>query len=229
MATRTGEPMERLASLLQLASPSLPVGGFTYSRGLETAVERGWVTDATEARVWIAGLLDEQVGRLDAPLVWRLHRAFEAGAREDAERWARFARAARETEELQREASQMGRALARWLVDLGLADRAEVAPPVRDAWLAVFALAGHRLGLDARTTVCGYAWSWLESSVQAAVKLVPLGQTDGQRILLALGGGLERLAEDALRVPDDAIGALAPGFALASALHETQHTRLFRS
>jgi urease accessory protein len=217
------------AALLQLASPSLPVGGFAYSRGLEAAVELGWVVDAAGARAWIEGLLHEAVGRLEGPLLLRLHRAFAAADREAVERWADLAIASRETEELARESRTMGAALARWVRELELASPEELAAPVRDAYLATFALAAERLGLDARDAVRAHAWSWLDASVTAAIKLVPLGQTEGQRILRDLGRALEALVEAAEAVPDEDVGALAPGLAMASARHETQHTRLFRS
>ncbi|MCB9595189.1 MAG: urease accessory protein UreF [Sandaracinaceae bacterium] len=215
--------------MLQLSSASLPVGGFTYSRGLEAAVELGWVTDAGSARAWIGGLLHECAGRLDAPLVLRAHDAFSRGDVAAVARWAAFDQACRETDELRRESSAMGRALGRWLVELGLAAPSELAGEVRESYVVTFGLAAHRLGLDADAAVSAYLWSWLESGVTAAVKLVPLGQTDGQRITLALGAELEEVAGVARALADDDLGALVPGFAIASAQHETLHTRLFRS
>lgn len=216
-----------LPRLLQLVSPALPVGGYTYSRGLETAVERGWVTSEAETRDWIRGLLEGPLATLDGPLVVRLFRALEAGDEEAAHRWARFADASRETAELQAESRATGRALVRLLVDL---DLAEPPPPaIRDAHVAAFALAAIGLDLDEARTLRGFLWTWLEGSVAAAIKLVPLGQTAGQRILLELGPALEDAATRASTLPDEALGALVPGLALASALHETQHTRLFRS
>ena len=219
--------MSSLPRLLQLVSPTLPIGGYTYSRGLEAAVERGWVVDEASSRAWIGGLLDHAQARLDAPLVARLHRCLERGDRPAADCWARFADATRETSELQAESRATGRALVRLLVDLGL-----VAPPsdaVRNAQVAAFALAAVALDLSLQEALRGYLWTWLEASVAAAIKLVPLGQTAGQRILLRLGPAVEAAAERAELLPDDELGALVPGLALASALHESQHTRLFRS
>ncbi len=221
--------MSSLAALLQLASPTLPVGGFTYSRGLEAAVEHGWVEDAATTTAWIGGLLRHSVARLDAPLIDRLHRGFGTGDDAAIRRWTALTLATRETHELAAESRAMGTALARWLVELQLATPNDVEAPIKHCYLAAFALAAHRLGLDTRDAVRGYAWSWLEGSVAAAVKLVPLGQTDGQRILLELGRELDELTDAALACEDSDIGALVPGFAMASALHETQHTRLFRS
>lgn len=216
-----------LSRLLQLVSPALPVGGYTYSRGLETAVERGWVTDEAKTRAWIHGLLEHSLTTLDGPLVLRLHRALASGDHDAALRWARLADATRETGELQAESRQTGRALIRLLVDLELTTTPPT--PIREAHVAAFALAAVSLGLDETDALHGFLWTWLEGTVAAAIKLVPLGQTAGQRILLQLGPEIERAAEHATTLPDHALGALAPGLALASALHETQHTRLFRS
>jgi len=216
-----------LPRLLQLVSPALPVGGYTYSRGLETAVEREWVTTEAETRAWIAGLLEHSLATLDGPLVLRFHRALLAGDSAAALRWARVVDATRETAELQAESRQTGRALVRLLVDLELTE--PPPDPIRDAHVAAFALAAVALGLDESDALHGFLWTWLEGTVAAAIKLVPLGQTAGQRILLQLGPELEHAAERAAALPDEALGALAPGLALASALHETQHTRLFRS
>ena len=220
--------MSELPRLFQLVSPALPVGAFAYSRGLETAVERGWVRGVDGARAWIEGLLHASVARLDAPLVDRLHRAWSDGDQDAVGRWVELARATRETDELARESTTTARALVRLLRELDRIDDAE-AELARGAYVAAFALAAVRSNLANASAVLAFAWTWLESTVAAAIKLVPLGQTDGQRLLWELGPTLEGVAERARLLPDDDVGALVPGFALASALHETQHTRLFRS
>lgn len=220
--------MSELPRLFQLVSPALPVGAFAYSRGLETAVERGWVRGVDGTRAWIEGLLHASVARLDAPLVDRLHRAWSDGDQDAVGRWVELARATRETDELARESVTTARALVRLLRELDRIDDAE-AELARGAYVAAFALAAVRSNLANASAVLAFAWTWLESTVAAAIKLVPLGQTDGQRLLWELGPTLEGVAERARLLPDDDIGALVPGFALASALHETQHTRLFRS
>tara|TARA_B100001750_G_scaffold170911_1_gene139286 strand:+ start:6752 stop:7417 length:666 start_codon:yes stop_codon:yes gene_type:complete len=218
-----------LPRLFQLVSPALPVGGYTWSRGLETAVERGWVTDEAGAREWITGLLGHALARLDGPLLVRAHRALRAGDDAAVTRWARLYDATRETAELQHESQATGRALVRLLVDLELVTRAELPEDLEDCHVAAFALAAERLGLGEAEAVRGFLWTWLEGSVAAAIKVVPLGQTAGQRILLGLGDALEEAARVAETLPDDDLGAFAPGQSLASAWHETQHTRLFRS
>ncbi|GAB5542029.1 MAG: urease accessory protein UreF [Sandaracinaceae bacterium] len=220
--------MSAVFRLLQLASPTLPVGGFSYSRGLETAVERGWVVDEAGAQSWIAGLLASNTARLDAPLALRVHRAIARGDGGEVRRWVELTQATRETAELAAESEAMGGALARWMVGLALASREEVAP-VRRCHLAAFALAALRLGLDEASTLRAFVWTQLEAATAAAVKLVPLGQTAGQRILLQTGSDLEALCRTAAQIQDDDIGALTLGLSLASAWHETQYSRLFRS
>ena len=221
------------AALLQWVSPALPVGGFTWSRGLETAVERGLVRDAPATRAWMEGLAQHLVERVDAPLVARAH---DAAARGDhaaltASSWRGYA--LRETAELRAESRATARALLRLAVDLEVLDRARFADATWDALsscqLASFGTITHALGLGRQDALRGYVWTWLESSVTAAVKLVPLGQTDGQRVLRDLGRDLDALVDRALAIDDGDVGALAHGFAIVSALHETQHTRLFRS
>ncbi|MEM9071734.1 MAG: urease accessory UreF family protein [Myxococcota bacterium] len=218
--------MTELPRLLQLVSSALPVGGFAYSRGLETAVERGWVSNVEETRDWIAGLLHRSVAVLDAPLVDRLYVAWAEGKGVDP--WVELAVATRETYELQRESESMGRALTRLIRDLSLISGEEEVL-AKKAYVAAFALAAQRFGLDRERALEGFLWTWLEATVAAAIKLVPLGQTEGQRLLFELSPALAEVAERARALPDDDIGAVVPGFALASMLHETQHTRLFRS
>jgi urease accessory protein len=230
----TGAPPERADDglsrlrLLQLVSPSLPIGAFAYSRGLEKAVELGWARDELGARAWITGLMEHQLARLDAPVLARMHRALAEGDLESARRWAEWLEAFRETHELREESRAMGRTLARLLRDLGLATPTELAP-LASCHLACFALAAVRLGLDTEATLDGALWAFLEGQTTAAVKLVPLGQTAGQRMMLSLATSIPALRRLALSLDDDAIGSALPGLALASALHETQHTRLFRS
>ena len=222
-----GEGLSRLR-LLQLVSPSLPIGAFAYSRGLEKAVELGWARDEASARAWISGLMEHQLARLDAPVLARMHRALARGDMESARDWALWLEACRETHELREESRAMGRTLSRLLRELGLATPAELAP-LEGSHLACFALAGVRLGIEVEALLDGALWAFLEGQTTAAVKLVPLGQTAGQRLVLALATSIPALRRLALSLDDDALGSALPGLALASALHETQHTRLFRS
>jgi len=220
-----------LVRLLQLASPTLPIGAYSYSQGLERAVEDRVVHDAASAQGWIGDMLALVVARGEAAIVWRLLRA--AGPDWSAfAHWNAWFRASRETAELRAETEQMGSSLARLALDLQLLDA-----PARDALPtlapvtlpAAFALAARGFEVPATSALAGYAWAWLENQVLAAMKLVPLGQVAGQRMLVALGGVLPQLVATAAVLADDDIATFAPGFALASARHEIQYTRLFRS
>src|SRR5262245_10975982 len=202
-----------LSRLLQLASPTLPVGAYSYSQGLEAAVEAGIVMDAASAEAWIADALDFSIGRFEAPVLWRMLRG---------EALNEFFLAGRETAELRAETVQMGHSLKKLVEELGLGS----VPLDEPAYPAAYAFAVRRLELDPREALIAYLWSWLENQVLAAVKAVPLGQTAGQKILLSLGSRLDELAKAAQTAEPV---NFVPGLAVLSARHETQYSRLFRS
>ena len=220
-----------LVRLLQLASPTLPIGAYSYSQGLERAVDDGIVHDAGSAQAWIGDLLALVVARGEAPMLWRLLLAAGSDWRAFVH-WNAWFRASRETAELRAETEQMGASLARLALDLELLDASARAtlPALAPVTLpAAYALAARGLAVPVEPALAGYAWAWLENQVLAAMKLVPLGQVAGQRMLLALGAELPPLVATAITLDDDDIATFAPGFALACARHETQYTRLFRS
>lgn len=232
MATRLA-----LARLLQLASPALPVGAYTYSQGLEWAVEAGTIKNEADAAIWIGDLLEHSIGCFEAPLLARLMTAWQALDR--AENRAEILRlngdflASRESAELRAETVQMGFSLRRLVADLRqselapvaqvLADLPEVAFPTGWAGLAAF------WGVDTEDALTAYLWSWAENQVMAALKAVPLGQAAGQRLLAELGRRLPAVTEAALNLPETEWCNFTPGFALASVHHESQYSRLFRS
>ena len=219
----------RLLRILHLASPALPIGAFHFSQGLEYAVEAGWVKDEIDALDWIGGVARDAIATLDLPVLLRLHRACLLGDADSLQRWSRFLLAARETEELRAEDRHMGAALARILRELGAGDSLSNQHPAELGYAAMFAVACTRWNIPENEALPAYAWTWAENQVLAAVKLVPLGQTAGQRILHSLVPLLERLATQALNIEDEDIGACAIMQGLASARHESQYTRLFRS
>jgi urease accessory protein len=222
MTTSTERP---LARLLQLASPALPVGAYSYSQGLEAAIEAGVVRDAASAERWIADVLAYSLAPMEAPVLLRLAAAWRAGDAAAAARWNAFFLAARETAELRAETAQMGYSLARLLPELGLGE-----VPLEDpSFPAAFAFAVAAWRIDPNEALVAYLWAWIENQVLAAVKALPLGQTDGQRLLVSLGARLDVIARGAARLDDDSLGNFAPGLALLSSRHETQYSRLFRS
>ena len=215
--------------LLRLSSPSLPIGAYAYSQGLEQAVEWGWVHDEASAGCWILGLLQRGLGQLDLPVLVRLHTALGQADTDRIGYWTGFLRASREARELQEEDRALGRALALLLADLGCT-RARPWVHHPDTTLALgFALAARHWDLEADAVLTAYAWSWIEHQVSAAVKLIPLGQTAGQRVLAQLLAQVPPVLAHAGVLADDDLGSLTLGQALACAAHETQYTRLFRS
>jgi len=217
----------RLVRLLQLASPALPVGAYSYSQGLEAGVEAGIVRDASSAQRWIDDVLTWSVARMEAPVMLRLYAAWRAGDGAAVARWNALFVASREAAELRAESVQMGYSLARLLIELGEGEGlAQLDEP---SFPAAFAFAAARWRIAPDQALVAYLWAWLENQVMAALKTVPLGQTDGQRILLALGERIAPLATEAAALDDEELGAFAPGFALLCARHETQYSRLFRS
>jgi urease accessory protein len=208
-------PLLSLARLLQLASPTLPVGAYSYSQGLEAAIEAGVVMDAETAQRWITDVLELSMARMEAQVL-RAQIANPTQERND------FFVATRETAELRAETLQMGQALAKLLPELGV--EVLIANP---AYPTAYALAVRQWRIEPRDAVLGYLWSWLENQVMAAVKTVPLGQTAGQKILLVLGGRLGELAQ--LELEEASWANFAPGLAWLSVRHETQYSRLFRS
>ena len=221
-----------LARLLQLASPVLPVGAYSYSQGLEAAVEAGVVHDCASAGVWIGDALALSLAKFEAPAWWRMHAAWLAGdysAVRDLDGWFR---ATRETAELRAETLQMGYSLRRLCVELGEFEDAPIAElqiMEEVAFPTAFTFAVAQWGIPARDALIAYLWSWLENQVMAALKAVPLGQTDGQRLLLRLGASLALIAHEAMAADDSMLANFAPGLAIASCRHETQYSRLFRS
>jgi urease accessory protein len=219
-------PSTHLLRVLHLASPALPIGAFHFSQGLEYAVEAGWVTDESSSLTWITGIARHAIATLDLPVLLRLHRACSSGDHESQRRWGRFLLAARETEELRAEDRHMGSALARILRELGAASSSSNQAP---GYAEMFAIACVHWRIPAHEALQAYAWTWAENQVLGAVKLVPLGQSAGQRILHSLVPILEEIATRAAAIEDDDIGACALMQGLSSALHETQYTRLFKS
>lgn len=222
----------QLLRLLHLSSPALPIGAFHFSQGLEYAIECGWVADEPSTLEWIDGLAAGSLATLDLPalhrllLAWRRHD--DAGVRE----WNAFLIACRETRELRAEDRHLGAALLRVLAEFDVTTELFPVGALNSHGVAhatAFALACARWHIEPLAALQAYAWAWAENQVVAAVKLVPLGQSAGQRVLHALASRLAVLARRAVDMRDDDIGISTSLSAVASGKHETQYTRLFRS
>lgn len=224
----TAEGRLALLRLCHLVSPALPVGAYAYSQGLEYAVEAGWVSDEASTLHWLQGSSRYAQGTLDLPILLRLHRGWLAADMTAIRSWTAQLIAARETAELRAEERHLGSALARVLCELGIP---EAAAWTNDeaAFATLFSLAAARWHIAEADAACGYLWAWTENQVLAAIKLVPLGQSAGQRLLHRLTEGMPGIVSHAATLPDTAIGVSVIAPTLASALHESQYTRLFRS
>ena len=221
-----------LVRLLQLASPALPIGGYSYSQGLEWMIEVREVRDVTSTRAWIGDVLECVIAGGDAAVLSRLCDARESGDTLRFVEWAAWYRASRESRELRAETEQMGASLVQLVADVGLLDEtsasfARCTTPV--PLPAAYALAAHALHIPSDAAIAAYVMSWLENQVLVAIKVLPMGQVAGQRLLFELAGGIPDVVARARALPDDDVTSFAPGFARASMRHETQYSRLFRS
>ena len=234
MATTTARAMPTDAALLRLlwlASPALPVGGFSYSEGLEAAVDTGRVRTGDEAADWISGQLHLTLARADLPVVAQTLRAWRAGDPERVRALNQWVLTTRETAELRLQAEQMGRSLREWLRHLPEADASVLAfaGSLEPTYPVMYALAASDCAAPEQEVLLAYAFGWAENLMQAALKAVPLGQTAGQRILARLGREIPAAVARALAVGDDQRQAYSPMLAILSSRHETQYSRLFRS
>jgi urease accessory protein len=220
---------------LHLSSMALPVGGFAYSQGLEQAIEAGVITDAVSAQRWIQDCALHNLARQEGVL-W--HCVFQAALVKDGR--ALLVRndeifALKETAELRLESRQMGQSLAalfskwpqaQWLTTLEPA-------PVGWTYTAAHASLCAAVGLSASAGLASFFWAWCENQVLCVVKHLPLGQSRGQALLQEIKPMLQAAIAHILHqagVSSQAnFGSAALGFAINSARHETQYSRLFRS
>jgi urease accessory protein len=215
--------------LLQLASPALPIGTFAYSQGLEQAIVLCWVKDEESVAGWIFGLLKNGLGKLDLPLFARFYLAFEQNDFSALHRWNAILLASRGSAELQTEERYVGGALAQVLSSLEVDGAETWLCERKTSYVAMFALAAQRWKIPLPAAAAGYAFAWTEAQVGAATRLCPLGQKAAQRILSRALPLIDTTVTMALTLSDDQIGSAAPAQAMASALHETQYSRLCRS
>ena len=219
----------KLLKLLQLSSPTLPVGAFAYSQGLESAVETGLIIDAETTQHCLEDSLRYSLQPTDVPLFSRLYQAWRDNDREQVNHWNQFLQAQRETKELRAEDHQLGIALARLLFDLGITEAQAWKKNPKTCFLTLFTLAAVKWNISLEEACTGYLWSWLDNQIVAAIKLVPLGQTDGQKVLSNTIELIPDIIRKGLLIKTAEIGASLPMLAILSAQHETQYSRLFRS
>lgn len=219
----------QLLRLLQLSSSLCPVGAFAFSQGLEQAVERGWIPDEAALAEWLVGLGRHGLAQLDLPLLLRAHQAWLRDDVASAQALAERILAQREARELWEQERDLGRALAAVLDNLGVPRARALREAPAASYLVAYALGTAHYGIPAEQALLGYAFTWAEQQSSAAARLVPLGHMATQRVLSTVLSDVPRWVADASAVPEDAIGSVVPGLAMAAAWHETQYTRLFRS
>ena len=233
-------PAVSLLQLMWLASPALPVGGFSYSEVLEAAVDSGHVTNEAQASQWLTDQLHLSQARSDLSVVAQAVTAWRTGDLPRITELNTWVLTTRETSELRQQTQQTGRSLLEWLRQLPAPDASAEAhqqlethlafardlPPT---WPVAFALAAAQTAAPVRECVLACAFGWAENMAQAAIKAVPLGQTGGQRILARLLQAIPAAVDSAIALPDHQRQAFNPMLAILSAQHETQYSRLFRS
>lgn len=215
--------------LYQLVSPALPVGAYNFSQGLEYAVHADWVQDEHSTLQWVSGVAEHSIAMLDLPLLLRMHDAWCAVDEMTARRWSMHLLASRESEELRAEERHLGRSLAKVLHALNIHTAESFIKDLSTTYACMFALATSEWHIERSQVATAYLWAWCENQVLAALKLLPLGQTAGQRMLNELLQQIPHIVDHALHIEDENIGAAVPRLNMASAWHETQYSRLFRS
>ena len=221
---------QQLLRLLQLASPLLPVGGYSYSEGLESLISQSVILDRVTLQAWIDRELQTGSIRIETAMMDRAYLAGTQSQRERLQYWNQWLSAARETEELRHQSWQMGGSLAKLAIEL--------TPEIRSLIIAIgspcnyaiaFGVTAQFWQIDRQATISAYLHSWVTNQIGAGVKLIPLGQTAGQQISWQLQDRLDLLAQTIPELADEDLYACSWGLSLASMQHETLYSRLFRS
>lgn len=224
--------MPGVPRLLQLASPALPVGAYSYSQGLEWAIECGDVHDAATAQRWIEDHLTLVMARFEAPVYAACHRAWPAGDAASLNRLNAEFRASRESTEPRAETAQVGFSYAAWcrevapLTDVQRKTLASIDSVTAPVAASLAAVASELTVADGLT---GYLFGFAENQVMVLAKALPMGQIAAQKLLFALSDAVVRCVDNALALDEVNWSSAAPWLAIAQMKHETQYSRLFRS
>ena len=220
----------QLLKLLQLASPLLPVGGYSYSEGLESLIAQRVICDRPTLQTWLEQELRVGAIRVETAVMDRVYLASGLMDVDRIKYWNHWLAAARETEELREQSWQMGGSLTKLLVELTPETRGLITEIGRPCNYAIaFGITAQAWQIDRHPAIAGYLHSWVTNLIGAGVKLIPLGQTAGQQLLWQLQGEIDRLAVEIPAIADEDLYACSWGLSLASMQHETLYSRLFRS
>ncbi|MGF1491935.1 MAG: urease accessory protein UreF [Microcoleaceae cyanobacterium] len=228
------KPKNTLLQLLQLASPTLPVGAYSYSEGIETLVEQEIISNSQTLQHWLEHELQWGSSRIDGVMVVRAYHAIQQQNYSQFKYWNQWWSAARETTELRHQSWQMGRSLSRLLLQLDpttavwLEDASSLAQSPWNWAIAFGGAAGH-WQIDLEATLLAYYQSWASNLIGAGVKLIPLGQTVGQQILFNLASQIKATVAEVMELKDTNLNSCSWGLALASSQHASQRVRLFQS
>lgn len=236
-------PAPSLLQLMWLASPALPIGGFSYSEGIEAGVDSAFIATFSIANEWLNDQLHLSLSRADLAVVGKAIPAWRRGDLTRIDELNDWVLQSRETSELRLQTEQMGRSMLDWLRKqpsfhsnfqgeqvFSQLDRTPTSGFLKSpTYPLVFALAASSTQASVRDCLMSFAFGWAENMTQAAVRAVPLGQTDGQRILANLAGKIPAAVDAAMRLQDSERQAFSPMLAILSSKHETQYSRLFRS
>lgn len=227
--------LQTLQRLLQLTSPTLPVGAYSYSEGLEWLVDQGTINNESHLQTWLLQELAYGSIRMEAAVMVRGYRANTD--LQTLQYWNAWLSAARETEELRLQSLQMGRSLLR--LSQALQAPENTSPELNEVWeqlriegcnfAIAFGLTANLWQIPLESATLGYLHSWATNIMGAGIKLIPLGQTSGQKLLFQLQPHLEAATQSILLLEDEDLCSCGWGLALASMAHETQYSRLFRS
>jgi urease accessory protein len=226
-----------------LASPALPIGGFSYSEGIEAGVDASYIATFSIANDWLIDQLQLSLARADLAIVAKAITAWRRGDLDRIDELNDWVQQSRETSELRLQTEQMGRSMLDWWrkqpsfkpsfhgkQDFFDFDRTSASSFLKSpTYPLVFALAASSTQASVRDCLMSFAFGWAENMTQAAVRAVPLGQTDGQRILANLAEHIPNAVDFAMNLLDSERQAFTPMLAILSSQHETQYSRLFRS
>lgn len=222
-----------LMRLQQLISPSLPIGAFTYSQGMEYANQAGWLNTKTDVYHWLLDVINHNLGYFELPLIYHMQQAISQNDWVTLRYLHAYNLASRETGELRLEEMQRGQALYQVLsklVDDKQQQRLQAEQDIfKNSFISGFAFAQDLWQIPSDIALLGYAFSFIENMVTVCVKLIPLGQSDGQDLIYQLSAKLPEICQVAQQIPIDDIGGALPAMAIASSRHESQYCRLFRS